>query len=203
MTKKALFLKWIKNLFYVQCVALVGIVIGQIPIIGSWFKWITTIVAIGEVYCLYQLMSVNERYRKAAIFSGIAVGLIVVANVIDFGLFSIIISICSIIGLYQEFNGHSEILLTIDNRLSKKWHTLFYWNLFGGIIVALISVPVVVIASLAVLFDANVISVLAVLVAASFSLILQIVYLVYLKRTYKVCETYEFWIDDVVRGEEI
>lgn len=200
---KALFLKWIKNLFYIHCVALVGYVIGLLPFIGSSFGWINSIIAIGTVFCLYKLMPVQERYRKAAIFSGIAVALSLITNAADLGLFSIVISICQLIGLYQEFCGHSEVLLVVDGKLSRQWHTLFNWNVFGSIIVGILGAPVLIVAALSFVLDTNMISVLTALLIGSFDLIIRIFYLVFLKRTYNACEKYEHWIDDVVTGDEI
>lgn len=198
MTNKILFLKWMKNLFYVQCIALIGMMIGQLSFIGSWFEWITNLITLAEVYCLYQLIPVNERYRKAFKFSGIAVGLTIVKNVTSLDLFSIVISICSLVGLYQEFSGHAEVLLTIDNKLSKKWHTLFNWNLFGSIIVALISVPVIMLAAIVTVFDSDLLGIFAAGIVVVYTVIIQIVYLIYLKRTHDVCEKYEHWVEDIV-----
>ncbi len=158
MTKKAVFLKWIKNLFYVQCVALAGIIIGQIPFISSWFKWVTIMIAI---------------------------------------------NICGLIGLYQEFNGHAEILLTIDSKLSKKWHTLFNWNVFGSIVVVIISAPILVLVGIVTFADENIMGMFAAVLVAGFSIIIQAVYLIYLKRTHDVCEKYEYWVDEVMRRDEI
>lgn len=190
---KALFLNWIKNLFCIQCAVLAALVLGYLPFIGPWFKWINPIFSIGSVYCLYKLMPVNDRYHKAAVFSGIALGLTIITNLINLGLFSIVISICSLIGVYQEFYGHSEVLLTIDGRLAKKWHTLFHWNIFGSIIVAILGAPILIVVSIAFVLDENMISLLTAILIIGFNMIIEIVYLVYLKGTHDVCEQYEYW----------
>lgn len=194
---KELFLKWIKNLFYIHCVALVGYMIGLLPFIGSWFGWVNSIVAMGTVFCLYKLMPVNERYRKAAIFSGIAVVLSLITNATDLGLFSIVISVCNLVGLYQEFCGHSEMLTGIDDKLSRKWHTLFNWNVFGSIILGIIGAPVIVMLGVLLVLDANILTALTLVLIGGFEVIIRIVYLTYLKRTHDVCKKYEYWRDEI------
>ena len=200
---KALFLKWIKRLFYIHCVALVGYFIGLLPIIGSWFDWMNTIIVIATVYCLYKMSPVHERYRKAAMFSGIAIILTLITTISTIGFFSLVGNILSLIALYQEFRAHSEVLLTIDHRLSKKWRTLFNWYIFGSIIVAILGTPVIVLAAVAFVLDENIISVLVAILVGGFEIIIRIFYLVYLKRTHDICEKYEDWVDDVVTGDEI
>lgn len=193
---RELFLTWIKNLFYVHCVLLVVYLISLIPFIGDWFNWINTIVSIGAVFCLYKLMPVSERYRKAAIFSGISVGLTLVSNIFEAGLIvGLAIMICNFIGLYQEFYGHADMLLTIDSRLSGKWHTLFNWNLFGGIIIAMLGAPVITVAAL-LLPTEGLIAALAALLVSGFEIVLRIVYLDYIKRTHDVCKKYEYWREE-------
>ena len=188
------FLTWVKNLFYVHCALLVVYLLSLIPFIGEWFNWINTIGSIGAVFCLYKLMPVSERYRKAAIFSGINVGLSLIGNLFDVGLLATIGgAVCYYIGLYQEYYGHAEVLLTIDSALAKKWHSFFNWRLFGGIIVGIVSGPVIAILAVVLLFTEGVIAALTVLVAGCFELILKIMYLVYLKRTHDVCEGYSHW----------
>lgn len=194
INNKELFLTWIKNLFYVHCALLLVYLISLIPFVGDWFDWISTIGSVVAVFCLYKLMPVSERYRKAAIFSGISVGLTLVGGLFDIGLVvSIAGIVCHYIGLYQEFYGHAEVLLTIDSELAKKWHTFFSWRLFGGIIVGIVSGPVIAILAVVLLFTEGVIAALTVLVASGFELVLKIMYLVYLKRTHEVCEGHAHW----------
>lgn len=202
-SKKALFLKWIKNLYYIHCAILAGIIVGALPFIGKGVSWINTILSIGAIYCLYQLMPISERYHKAVLYMGISIVLGLLTKIVDVGLFSFAGSICSLVGLYQEFKGHSELLLMIDGRLSKKWQTLFNWNIFGSIVVVLLGTPVLVAAAIAFLLDEMVISVLTIILVLGYEVILKIFYLRYLKRTHDVCEAYEYWADEVIGGEEI
>ena len=200
---KALFLKWIKNLFYIECVAFLLYLISQLPFVGSWLGWIAFIVSGIRVYCLYNLLPINERYKKAFTFSAITLALTLVLKVSDMWLLSIVAMVTGLIELYQEFCGHSEVLLTIDSKLSGKWHSLFNWNVFGSIIVAILGAPVIIVAAVAFVLDANIISILTTIMILGFDIILKVIYLVYLKRTHDVCEKYEHWVDDVATGNEI
>lgn len=193
MTNKALFLKWIKNLFYIQCVVFVVNIVGQFPIFDFVFKWISTLFIIAKVYCFYQLKPIHERYSKAFTFAAIYAGGTIVANVIDLRLLSLVISICSLIALYQEFAGHAEMLLTIDNKLSKRWRALFNWEVFGSIIVALVGTPLIMIAAITTMFDEGVMAMLTTIIVVGYSLIIQAIYIYFLKCTHDVCGKHEHW----------
>lgn len=62
-----------KNLYFVQIALLVCAVLSAIPLIGTVFNWVNSILSAIVVYILYQLSPVKDRYRKAAIFTGISV----------------------------------------------------------------------------------------------------------------------------------
>ena len=204
---KALFLKWMKILFYIHCVSLVAYLIGLLPLIGSLFGWVAPVVTVISIFCLYSLAPVNERYKKAAILSAVAFVLSVIMKFsgIGFiiGLIFIVCMVCNLVAMYQEYGGHSDVLVTIDNKLSKNWHTLFNWQVFGSIVVAIIGAPVIIVAAVAFLLDANVISILTTVLISCFDIILDVFYLVFLKRTFDACERYEHWVDDVVAGNQI
>ncbi|MBQ6844078.1 MAG: hypothetical protein IJO60_05510, partial [Agathobacter sp.] len=182
------------NLLYVHCTLVVVYLLTLIPAIGNWFNWISTIGSMATVFCLYKLMPVSERYRKATIFTGISVFFLLIGSIFNTSLLvSPVVMLCYYIGLYQEFYGHAEVLLTIDSALAKKWHALFNWRVFGGIIVAIVSGPIIGILAGVLLYTEDVIVTLAILMANGFELVLKVMYLVYLKRTYDVCEVYAHW----------
>ena len=190
---KEIFLKWIKKLFELECMALFAIVIGFFPALEPFARWIRIFLSVGSIFCLYQLIPMNERYQKAVLFSGIATIFTLITNFGILVVLSIPLMVCTMIGEYQQFFGHAEILLTIDNKLSKKWHTLFMWNVFGPMIIFFVTPLLIVIPVVMELFDENVISMLTTMIANGFVVILQLVYVIYLKRMHEVCEKYEHW----------
>ena len=193
---KVLFLKWIKNLFYIACADLVILILGFVPVLEPVSRWGGNILAIAVLYCLYQLIPVNGGYQKAVIFSGISTVLTLLSNIVDIGLLSLGIVVCALVGIYHEFYSHAEVLLTIDNKLSKKWNTFFMWNVFGPFIVAIAAPLLLIIPIITQTADENVISQIATMIGAGFTVILQLIYIKYLKNTHDVCENYEHWEED-------
>ena len=200
---KALFLKWVKNLYYVQFALLIGGVLAAIPLIGGVFKWVNAILTVGVVYILYKMAPTKDRYRKAAIFMGISVGVSLLSGFINVGIFSIAISICSLVGLYQEYCGHSEMLNGIDNALAKKWHSLFNWQIFGGVVLGILGAPIVVLLGVVLLLDTNILTVVILILVTCFDAIIQIVYLSYLKRTREMYEAFPTNMEEGQTGDYI
>jgi len=83
---------------------------------------------------LFKLSVVNARYRKATIFYGISVGGGILSSLLNMNMFILVLSIFSIVASYQELNAHSEITASKDAKLSARWHSLFYLDMFAGII---------------------------------------------------------------------
>ena len=118
-----------------------------------------------------------------------------------FGLLSVVVSICSLVALYQEFCGHAEMMTGIDEKLSKNWHSLFNWNIFGSILVGVFGAITVVFSVVALVLDANLIAGLVIALVLGFEVILQIFYLCFLKRTREAYEHYEPQTDEVASEE--
>ena len=180
---KQLFLKWTKNLYNVHIAMIVCTVLSVIPLIGDLFTLVSSVLSLVTIYILYQLAPVSERYRKAAIFSGIGIiaGLLTAAvNVI---VISIAVVICSLVGTYQEYTAQSDVLDGIDNILAKKWHSLFNWQVFGGFFVGVLVSPIIVLLTVFLVMDANILTAITLVAVTGFDVILELVYLNYLKRT--------------------
>jgi len=192
---KELFLKWTKNLYNVQIVLLVCGVLSAIPMLGNVFGWISRIFSLIVVYILYQLAPVNERYKKAAIFSGVAIVIGLLTHFMNVTMvISLAVVICSLVGTYQEYTAHSNMLDGIDNILARKWHSLFNWQVFGGLFLGVLLSPIIVLLTVLLLLDANILTAITLVVVTGFDLILDLVYLKYLKRTR---EQYEAFPGDV------
>lgn len=179
---KEVFMKWIQNLFYLHCAVLVSTIITALPFLDGVMGWINRILSIAILYVLFKLAPLKERYRKAAIFMAIAVGINVITLLTDIGFLTWVGSICSLIALYQEYSAHSEMIDGIDDKLARSWHTLFNWQLFGGIVLAVLESALIVVLVGALLLDGNMVVVLALVMVTGFEIIIEIFYLRYLKR---------------------
>lgn len=179
---KALLAKWLKFLLTVQLVSIAVSVISVFGILGTLIQLVSIGVSVCVMVALFQLSAVNERYRKAFIFTVVqvigTVGSLLMANL----LFSLAISVGGLVAMYQQYQGHSEVTESEDPDLSRKWHSLFIWQLVVGVILGLLSVVAAVIGVAA---GAEVTALVAVVVAIATtpSLILQVIYLLYLKKT--------------------
>lgn len=178
--RKLLLAKWLKILLNIHLLNIVCSLITAIPGIESFAGLITTAVSAAAAYVLFRLSEACERYRKAAIFQIIAV----VGTLLNQSVLSLLISICSIVGMYHEYCAHGEVTADCAPELSGKWHSLFNIQLIVGIISAFVSSAGVVIGVLAQM-DTAVLVGTVVLVLALISLGLNIMYLVYLNQTQK------------------
>ena len=198
---KELFLKWTKNLYNVQIVLLVCGVLSVIPMLGNVFGWISRIFSLIVVYILYQLAPVNERYKKAAIFSGVAIVIGLLTHFMNITMvISLAVVICSLVGTYQEYTAHSDMLDGIDNILARKWHSLFNWEVFGGFFVGILVSPIIVLLTILLVVDANILTAIMLVAVTGFDLILDLVYLKYLKRTR---EQYEAFPGNTEEGQSL
>ena len=186
---KELFMKWMKNLFYVQCASLVASLISQLPFIGSWFSWVARLITIATIVILFKLIPLNERYRKAVIFMTVSVVSTLFLSKVGIALF--IGGICTWIGTYQEYIGHSELISVADEKLSKQWRSLFNWKIWGALGVALIVTAVALTLSMTGVLEELVAVLIPGMVMDVYYIVLQAVYLVLLKRMLTVYANYE------------
>ena len=113
---------------------------------------------------------------------------------------SLAVVICSLVGTYQEYTAHSDMLDGIDNILARKWHSLFNWEVFGGIFLGVLISPIVVLLTVFLVLDANILTAIILVAVTGFDLILDIVYLKYLKRTR---EQYEAFPGNMDEGQSV
>lgn len=98
-------------------------------------------------------------------------------------LISLVSGVFLMVGEYQEYMGHSELLWDVDVELSDKWRKLWKWYI--GCFLALLGSIVVVLFS-------SLLALLAALAATIGVLVVLIVKLVYLYRTAMVFRCWEF-----------
>lgn len=174
--------KWMKVLLICQIANLFASALGAISAISSIVGWVARIITIAIIVSLFNLSAVNERYRKAAIFYGISVGGGILSALLNKNMFGMVLSICSIVATYHELNAHSEITAPKNEKLSKKWHSLFYYQMVIGLISGFIVPAGVVVAVLAEV-DSDVIVSFALIITAIVSVILGLFQALYLKQT--------------------
>lgn len=184
---RALLVKWLKFLFTVQLVSFAVSVVSLFGILNALTQWVSIGLAVCVVVAMFQLGSVNERYRKAFIFTVVqlvgTLGGLLLPNTI----FSLVTSIGSFVAAYQQYQGHSEITEAGDSVLSRKWHSLFIWELVVGVIAGVISIVAAVIGGLAGAETAALVSIVLAIVALP-TLGLQVLYLLYMKKTLALLE---------------
>ena len=179
----ALAAKWLKLLLYV-CLASIGCsLLNLIPILSVVAGWGSTAVSVALVYVLFQLAPSNARYRKAAIFRCV----VLVAGLLAENLLSLVISVCSIVAMYQEYMGHSEITASRAPALSDKWHSLFNIQLIVGVLSAVTSSAGVMIGVLAGMGSDALVGII-VFVMSVIGIGLNLLYLHYLNQTVKLYE---------------
>lgn len=174
--------KWIQVLFVCEIVRLALTVVSAIPGIPSFIGWISRAVSITVIVALFHLIVVNERYRKAAILYCISVGGGIVVSLLKISGLVLVLSICAIIASYQELNAHSEVTALKDTKLSARWHSLFYLEMFAGIMVALLGMIPAIIAGLAGVSTDVIISIMTIILEMV-NVTVGILHIVYLKQT--------------------
>lgn len=181
-SQKEIIVKWIKVLFVCQIATVVTTALAGVAAVSVLAGWIARGVSIAAVVALFKLAPVHERYRKAAIFSAISVGGVIVTGLLKMEAFGLALSICAIVGTYQELSAHSELTAPKDQKLSNRWHSLFWYEIVAGLFAGLFSTVAIVIAAFAQI-DQETIVALAVAAAAVVSVIVALVRVLYLKQT--------------------
>lgn len=177
---KPLLAQWLDTLLKIQITSVALSVLALIPWVNEVARWIPPLLSAGVVLVLFRLAPASGRYRKAALFRCITLAGTVLA-LFDISALSLVTSVCSIIASYQEYNAHSEVTHAAPV-LSGKWHSLFYWQLVAGILSGFGAVAGTVIAVLVGVGTTAIASGVVVVITAV-SIVLQIVYVIYLKKT--------------------
>lgn len=177
--------KWLRNLFYVHIVSIALSLVSLLPINDSFSVWISRAMTAIVVVCLFQLAPASDRYKKAAVFSAVSLGLNLAATLLLTTPLTLAASILSILATYQEYSGHSDMVAQADPKLSRQWHSLFNWQIAVGVLTSLVSmVAVVTLAALE--MNATAITALIVGALSLVGVVLSVLYLVYLNRMIKI-----------------
>ena len=186
--------KWLTYLFYVHLAGIGVSLFSLLPVGGSLAVWFSMAVALAAVICLFRLAPGYPRYRKAACFRAAMLVVSLIHTVFSLRSPLILVSsLCSILAVYQEYCGHGELVRDSDAGLARKWNQLFIWQIVCSVLISLATTVVSVILALLLNSGENVPATAAIVVqvaAKGTSLVLEAVYLVYLKRTIHLMQTY-------------
>lgn len=174
--------KWIKVLFICQIANVITTALGAVAALSTIVSWAARIVSIAAVAALFNLAPVHERYRKAALFNAIAVVGGIVSGLLKVELFGLALSVCSLVATYHELNAHSELTEPRDEKLSNRWHSLFWYEIVAGLFAGLFSTVAIIVAAFAEIDQDTIVS-LAVAAASVVSVIVGLVRVLYLKQT--------------------
>lgn len=183
--------KWLWILFWLFVPSVVANILSMdsmataAPAVYMFGQILSAVCSVVYGIVLLQVVSLNDRYHTAGWCTIVGAVLYAFASIWNGANWTLVITIpASIVGLvgeYNEFTGHAEILMGVDQELSEKWVKLWKWDV--GLLIATICCIVLV-------FISAVLGAL-VLLAATIGLgVVSIVKLVYLYRTAKVFREY-------------
>ena len=187
--------KWLRIIFWLIIPSTIGSIMANentakiLPGLFMPGQIINAICSITYGAILLRLGSEESRYRTAGICALIAGASSAIAAIVNGGsegatwilIFTIPAAIVALVGEYNEYMAHSEVLSGVDYELSEKWEVLWKWyiglflGMFGCIIVMLI---------------APLLGAIAILGCAIGTIVVGILKLVYLYRTAKIFREY-------------
>lgn len=192
--------KWLTVLMYATAVRLVNSAVGLLSFVPAgitnmiiWAEWITIVI------CLYNLKAYHERYRKAMLFYGaMMVCALFSAVLFRSSMLVTAASVFAVLSAYQEYYGHSEMLVNTDEGLSGKWHSLFTWNIVSAVLVGFGSVAAVLIVALSG-GDSAVMTAVIVGVLSLPQMVIDLIYMIFIK---KMCAFFDSESGERGYGEE-
>lgn len=184
--------KWLRVLMYIAIVSLVNSIVNYVPFVpASVTTWISRAIMVAMIVCMFQLASANGRYKTAAILRAIWLGTLILGTLLH--LPSVLVlgtSILSIIAVYQEYHGHSEVLADKDTVLSAKWKGLFIWSFIAPLLLSIGSSVAMVISSFMNLDVAKVTAITTGIMRIP-QYVIDVIYLLYLKKMLSIFENDE------------
>ena len=184
--------KWLRVLMYIAIVSLANSIINYVPFVpASVTTWISRGIMVAMIVCMFQLASSNGRYKTAAILRVIWLGTLLLGTLLHIPSVLVLgTSILSIIAVYQEYHGHSEVLTEKDTVLSAKWKGLFIWSFITPLLLSIGSSAAMVISSFMNLDVAKVTAITTGIMRIP-QYVIDVIYLLYLKKMLSIFENDE------------
>lgn len=188
--------KWLRILFYVHIASIAITAVNAVSNLDTITAWISKALSVVAIWSMFQLKDANPRYRQAAVFSAavLVCGLLTTpVNSSELGLSSILVlvgAIASWVATYQEYHAHSELVAEQDEKLAKKWNSLFGAEILVGLGVSLFS-TVATLVLVSAEMDSGTVTTIILVVTYIVTLLLELLYLLYMNRTLKLFENGE------------
>lgn len=148
---------------------------------------------VAKIVCMFQLAPANERYIKAGMMRVAMLGCtLITAFLFGSMILTLAASILSIIAVYQEYNGHSELVDEKDAKLSGRWHSLFTWSVLAAVLLSFgTTIAAVILVAADLEGGASHISGIVIGLLSIPQSILEIVYILYIKKMLSIFENSE------------
>lgn len=191
MSENSVPVKWLRSLFYIHFVILGATLSSWLPIQDHWITWFKRILVIGTALCLSQLSLVNAHYRKAALFRIIHIASLLITSLL-FSSSVIILAgaIFSILGTYQEYHAHAQLVAEKEPALSRKWSRFFGWALLVEVLVSFVSSALSV-AMTMLHYDLSHLITFVMIAQSLPRLMVDVFYLIYMNRTVRLLQAEE------------
>lgn len=197
--------QWLRILFYLSFACFALSLLDFLPIDNGLIDWPKRVLTACMIYCLFQMSNVLPRYRKAAIFRAVQLVCILLGALISFiwihwaGLVhsttmgflrqsaSFVVLIVSYIATYQIYNSHGDLVADFDPALAQKWRQLFPITIVASILTSLGSLIVAMLQVTQNVGGAVMISSVQTIIMIP-HVVIELVSLIYLRRTLKIFE---------------
>lgn len=176
-------------LFWIYVVSMALSLLGVLPAMAEMMPWLGAGMRIASAIVLFSLAQAGGRYRLAGILGGIAAAGNLLLTLIGSagGVLAMALNICALVGLYNEYKGHAELIQEQEDTLARRWTKLFVWNIVLSLVSMLLAINVSVLGAAAGM-SVGTMTMLGVAMAAIPAMVVDVLYLVYLNRTRHLVE---------------
>lgn len=119
-------------LFWIYVVSMALSLLGVLPAMAEMMPWLGAGMRIASAIVLFSLAQAGGRYRLAGILGGIAAAGNLLLTLIGSagGVLATALNICALVGLYNEYKGHAELIQEQEDTLARRWTKLFAGTLY-------------------------------------------------------------------------
>lgn len=176
-------------LFWIYVVSMALSLLGVLPAMAEMMPWLGAGMRIASAIVLFSLAQAGGRYRLAGILGGIAAAGNLLLTLIGSagGVLATALNICALVGLYNEYKGHAELIQEQEDTLARRWTKLFVWNIVLSLVSMLLAINVSVLGAAAGM-SAGTMTMLGVALTLIPAMVVDVLYLVYLNRTRHLVE---------------
>lgn len=176
-------------LFWIYVASMALSLLGVLPAMAEMMPWLGAGMRIASAIVLFSLAQAGGRYRLAGILGGIAAAGNLLLTLIGSagGVLATALNICALVGLYNEYKGHAELIQAQEDTLARRWTKLFVWNIVLSLVSMLLAINVSVL-GVAAGMSVGTMTMLGVALALIPAMVVDVLYLVYLNRTRHLVE---------------